>query len=401
MTRPIYDLIIVGAGMAGASLAIALRNSNLKIALVEATEMRTHSQPSYDDRGIALTYGSQRIFETMGIWSKIQDHTTAIKTIHVSDRGHFGVTRLSAEHEKVPALGQVITAKILGQTLNKQLSTQENLDIICPVTVSSVQQHDDSVSLTLTNNEMLTTRLLVAADGRDSTIRHYLDMTSSEQQYGQVAVTANVTTDQAHKGMAYERFTASGPLALLPLSSDRSSLVWTVKTGEEDELLSLSDEDFLTTLQQAFGYRAGRFIKVGQRQSYPLTMMQADNPVHDRVVLIGNAAHSLHPIAGQGFNLGLRDVAVLAEQIFNANDCGNAAVLADYQHWRQADQDDVVKSTDRLVKLFSNNISLIAHGRSAGLAIMDCLPMLKHQLAQKSMGMSQHHPKLSRGIPLS
>ena len=396
-----FDLLIVGGGMVGASLAIALKNSALNIGLIEARSLANNSQPSYDDRGIALSYGSQTIFQSMGLWPDIAPCATAIKHIHISDRGRFGVTRLSAEKQQVPALGQVLTARDLGQNLNRHLQQMTQLSLFCPAQVSSLSKFDDRIEVSLDNGQKLSAKLLVAADGRDSTTRRLLGLDAREQHYQQIAITANISTDQAHNGRAFERFTDSGPMALLPMSDNRSSLIWTVSEGQEKALLDAPDTVFLDQLQQRFGYRAGRFIRVGQRSSHPLTLMQADMPVQPRCVLIGNAAHSLHPIAGQGFNLGLRDVAVLAELLTDAGeDCGHAAILHNYQQWRQRDQDQLVRATHRLVQLFSNNISLLGHLRGAGLAALDTLPPLKNWLAQRSMGLAQTQPRLGRGISL-
>lgn len=396
-----FDLLIVGGGMVGASLAVALEQSPLNIGLVEAQPLQSNSQPSFDDRGIALSYGSQRIFQSMGLWPDIAPFATAIRHIHISDRGRFGVTRLSADKERVPALGQVMTAREMGRTLNQRLQQMTRLSLFCPAQVTTLAPHSEHVSVTLDNGETLRTRLLVAADGRDSTIRQLLNLGAWQQEYQQTAVTANISTDKLHQGWAYERFTDSGPMALLPMSDNRSSLVWTVRSGDEQDLLKLSDAAFLERLQQRFGYRAGRFIRVGERQAHPLTLMQSDMPIQQRTVFIGNAAHSLHPIAGQGFNLGLRDVAALAECLAAATeDCGSMALLQDYQRWRQQDQDQVVRATDKLVRLFSNNISLLGHLRGAGLALLDTLPVAKHLLAQRSMGLGQKQPRLGRGLRL-
>jgi len=396
-----FDLLIVGAGMVGASLAIALANSPLKIGLIEAQTLSTDSQPSFDDRGIALSYGSQRIFETMGLWHYISPYATAIEHIHVSERGRFGVTRLSAQDEQVPALGQVILARQFGHQLNQQLQQQQNLTLFCPAQVTTLAQQADQVTITLNTGQTLHSKLLVAADGRHSTIRALLNLDAWQQSYQQTAITANVSTDKPHHAWAYERFTTSGPMALLPMSDNRFSLIWTVTSGDESDLLAADDATFLLALQDRFGYRAGKFIKVGQRNSHPLSLMQADLPVQQRVVLIGNAAHSLHPIAGQGFNLGLRDVAALADVITdNPADCGDMRCLKRYQQWRQADQDTIVKTTDLLVQTFSNNISLLGHLRGASLAILDNLPIAKHYLAKKSMGLAQTQPRLARGMKL-
>lgn len=396
-----FDLIIVGGGMVGASLACALQNTPLKIVVIEAFAVNSDQQPSYDDRGIALSYGSQRIFEAMGLWSQLAPHSTAIANIHVSDRGHFGATRLSAQAENVPALGQVITARSMGKVLNQALSQQNNLEMICPAKVMSLKQHSDFVELILNDDRCLSSKLVIAADGGNSTIRKLLGLGALERDYQQTAITANITPERQHQGRAFERFTDSGPIALLPMSDNRCSLVWTVKTGDETDILKLSDHDFLAQLQDRFGYRLGKLMQVGQRNSYPLKLMQADQTVQQRIVLVGNAAHSLHPIAGQGFNLGLRDVAALADVLTTKNnDCGDAELLHDYKQWRQGDQDNVIETTDTLVKLFSNNNPLLGHIRGAGLTLVDAIPPAKHWLAQKSMGLARKQPRLGRGIAL-
>ncbi len=396
-----YDLIIVGGGMVGASLALALKNSTLKVALIEAFNFKTTQQPSYDDRGIALSYGSQRIFEALGLWSQLASHSTAINDIHISDRGHFGTTRLSAKTEHVPALGQVILARAMGQILNHALAEQPTLDIICPHRVTELAQQTDVVELTLDDDRQLRAKLIVAADGANSTIRRLLKLSVSEQDYQQTAITANISTERPHQGRAFERFTEHGPIALLPMPDNRCSLIWTLKTGEETAIMALNDKAFLHRLQSEFGYRLGKFTQVGKRSHFPLKLTQTNQTIQDRIVFIGNAAHNLHPIAGQGFNLGLRDVVALAEVLIDSRqDCGAAKVLHDYQQWQQSDQDAVIHATDFLVRLFSNDNILIGHARSAGLMLLDNLPPAKHWLAQKSMGLGKKQPRLARGIAL-
>jgi 2-octaprenyl-6-methoxyphenol hydroxylase len=396
-----YDLIIVGGGMVGATLAIALKNSPLKIALIEAYEFNTQQQFSYDDRGIALAYGSQRILETMDLWPQLSAFCTPIKHIHVSDRGQFGVTRLHADQEQVPALGQVITAKHLGNVLYKELATQTNLTMHCPARVIAIENTVNSVNLQLADNTTLSTKLVVAADGADSTLRQLSNLGEHNVDYQQTAITANVSTERPHNNWAFERFTDTGPVALLPMSDNRCSLVWTVKSGDEHALHEADETLFLSQLQQRFGFRLGHFTKVGQRNSYPLHLRQADQPIQQRLVFIGNAAHSLHPIAGQGFNLGLRDVVALADVIHeHTDDCGDARALTDYRSWQLTDQDNVVTATGVLVDLFSNANPVLAHARGAGLALMEAMPTMKHWLARKSMGLSGKQPRLARGIKL-
>jgi 2-octaprenyl-6-methoxyphenol hydroxylase len=401
MTTSHYDLIIVGGGMVGASLAIALKNSALNIAIVEAFDYQVDEQPSYDDRGIAVSYGSQRILSSMGLWSELVSYATAISDIHVSDKGHFGATRLSAQQEQVPALGYVILAREMGKVFNSALKLQQNLDIISPARVIDLKQSDETVSLTLDNHQKINAKLIVAADGADSKVRQLLKLGALKHDYHQTAITANVSTKKPHKGCAFERFSQTGPVALLPMSDNRSSLIWTVKPEQVDALLSASDDEFLAQLQDHFGFRLGRFTRVGKRQSYPLTLNQTDNAVQHRIVFIGNAAHSLHPIAGQGFNLGLRDVATLADIIVDQhNDCGATSLLHDYKIWQQPDQDQIIKATNLLVSLFSNDNSLLGHGRAACLSLLDSIPPAKHWFAKKSMGIAKKQPRLARGISL-
>ncbi|MDT8309895.1 MAG: 2-octaprenyl-6-methoxyphenyl hydroxylase [Methylophaga sp.] len=396
-----FDVLIVGAGMVGTSLALALNNTGLKIGIIEAHSIETNSQPSFDDRGIALSYGSQRIFETLDLWPALQAFATPILNIHISDRGHFGVTRLSAQAANVPALGQVLTAKQLGQQLNIALQQADTIALLSPLTVTALETSSDNVTVSLSNQQNLNCKLLVAADGQHSTIRELLKLDSWQRDYQQTAVTANVSTERPHQNRAFERFTDSGPLALLPMTDSRSSLVWTVKSDDEQRLLALSDKDFLQALQQRFGFRLGHFTRVGKRSSYPLGLMQTDVAIQPRLLLIGNAAHSLHPIAGQGFNLGLRDAAVLAEVISqHRGDCGQPRCLETYKAWQLPAQDNIVKATDRLVKIFSNANPVLGHSRSAALAMLDILPPVKQRLTLASMGLSQKQTRLARGLPL-
>lgn len=407
MTRePAYDLIIVGGGMVGASLAIALAGRGLRMVLIEAYPPGVDGQPSYDDRAIALAYGSSRIFDAMGVWPAMRGSAEPIHDIHVSDRGYFGFTRLAAEDEGVPALGYVITARELGRVLLEQLPQVGSLDVIAPARLLGFVDAGDRVSVEVERDGLVSTlesRLLVAADGGNSTIRERLDVPVQRWQYGQSAVVTNITPAQAHRNVAYERFTDSGPVALLPMSEGRCAVVWTVLDAQVDEVLGLDDGQFLAAFQQRFGYRLGRFEKVGKRTAYPLSLLRARESVRGRVVVIGNAAHTLHPIAGQGFNLGIRDVAALAEVIDAASaagsDIGAPAVLATYAAWRHAEQRNIALATDGLARLFTNPLSLVRMGRNLGLLAMELLPAAKHPLARAAMGLMGRQPRLARGVP--
>ncbi len=415
-----FDLIIIGGGLAGASLACALKNSTLKIALVEAFELNTDSQPSYDDRTVALSYGSRCIFDSMGLWSSLAPFAEAINTIHISDRGHFGVTRLSKEQEGVEALGYVLENRAIGQQLYADMADGlsekgDGITLFCPARLKTLQQDKQQVAveiLTGGESQKLSAKLLVAADGNNSQVMKLLAIGSSRQSYDQVALISNVTPGNKHNNVAYERFTDSGPLAFLPMQKNRCSVVWTLGPQQADSLYALDEAHFLQQLQQRFGYRLGQLKKAGKRQIYPLFLQSATQMVHGRVALIGNAAHSVHPVAGQGFNLALRDVALLSELIVDslpgsptdsgqtASDIGRQTMLQRYAELREDDIRRVYRFTDALVKTFSNNIAALAQLRSLSLLMVDVVPDIKHQLAAQSMGLSGRLSRLNRGLPL-
>lgn len=401
-----FDVLIVGGGMVGASLAVALQTLPLKIGLIEAFRFGGAEQPSYDDRSIALAYASSRIYQGIGLWQALQHGVEAIQHIHISDRGHFGATRLSAAGEGVPALGYVVESRVLGQALYQQLQ-QGVVTPFVPAKVFALQQQPECVTVSIERDgvvDTLQTRLLVVADGTQSRLRELLGITVKRHDYQQTALIANVTTREPHRNTAYERFTPQGPLALLPLTQGRYSLVWTHANAAVEASMALTDADFLRKLQAEFGYRQGTFTKVGQRATYPLVLQKAEREVAGRAVLIGNASHALHPVAGQGLNLGLRDVATLADLLATAartgEDAGNASLLQTYAAQRQADYAQVIPYTDSLVKLFSNDFAPLAHARAAGLLAVDRLPVLRHWLARQSMGLRQSQARLARGLSL-
>lgn len=397
------DVLIIGGGLAGASLACALENSGLAVELIEAHPLHAETQPCYDDRTVALSYGSRVIFEAMGLWPAMADRIEAIKTIHISDRGHLGVTRLRHHDEGVEALGYVAENRVLGEVLYQRLAENQNVQLHCPAQVLSLQQQDDSVQLRYAENgaeHELSAGLVVVADGVSSATRDMLQIGASRQDYQQSAIITNVTPGQPHRNIAYERFTDTGPLAFLPMTGQRCAVVWTVPTGQVDALLALDDDAFLEKLQQRFGYRLGRLRKVGQRQVYPLALVESTQLVRGRVVIVGNAAHAIHPVAGQGFNLALRDVATLAELLSAQRDAPIEETLASYQALRTQDARRVYRFTDTLVKIFSNDFPPLAHARAAALLLTDLMPAVKHRLARQSMGLSGRLSRLGRGLSM-
>lgn len=413
-----YDILIIGGGMAGASLALALQELPLSIGIVEAVPYASQQQPAFDARAIALADGSHRIFQAMGVWpAMVERGVTAIEHIHVSDRGSFGSARLEADEEGVAALGYVVEGRVIGSALTAAVAQLSNVELLCPAQLHELKVERDGVEAALTVDGVpraVRTRLLVAADGVHSTVRQQVGAKSWSLGYGQTAVIATVATDRPHGNVAYERFTDTGPLALLPCDpphdgepetrNHRWSLVWTVRDREVEEMLGLSDAEFLRRLQLRFGYRAGRFLRSSERHAYPLVFDFVRRAAQPRVAFVGNAAHAIHPVGGQGFNLGLRDVAALAEVIADAvgagSDIGTLAALQPYVAWRRPDYLRVAAFTDGLVRLFSNQLPPLRLARNLGLLGMDILPAAKHLFARQAMGLTGRLPRLACGIAL-
>lgn len=408
-TPPDYDVLIAGGGLVGSSLALALATRPLRIGIIEAVPPISiaKEQPSFDSRAIALAFGSRRIFEGIKCWPAIAPEATPIRHIHVSDRGRFGVTRMDAAQAGLPALGYVVEVRILGRALYQKLTGFSQVEIISPAKVVNITTETAriQVQIALHNSiRTLSARLLVAADGGHSLVRQLLQIPTRRINYGQTAIIANITTEQSHQHTAFERFTDTGPLALLPLGKERSNLVWTVRDAQAPYLAAVDEETFLSHLQQRFGHRLGRFTRTGKRHTYPLQLLRAKRQIGHRAVLIGNAAHTLHPVAGQGFNVGLRDVAALAQILVDAHDAGRDLgaqdALSAYTRWRCKDQRLVTEFTDTIVHLFSNNSAALSLARDLGLTALDLLPPVKQLLMRQAMGLAGWQPRLARGLPL-
>ena len=405
MTGQRYAVIVVGGGLVGASLALALARSRVSVALVDERPIRAGGQPGFDDRPLALAQSSRRILTGLGVWSGLEPGATPIRHIHVSDRGHFGVTRLDAARVGVEAFGHVITARVLGHHLCEALGS-DGPDQYCPVRVGEVRVVDDAVSVRALADDgtalHLRAALLVLADGGRSAIGRAPGAQAKVRSYGQTAIAGNVLPERDHRGTAYERFTEQGPLALLPMSHGRCGLIWTTGEAEAHSLQTRPEEEFFRALRRRFGGRLGEFLRVGARDLHPLSLVRVRRPVGTRVVMIGNAAQTLHPVAGQGFNLGLRDVAALAEVIVDAErageDCGAPRALERYRRWRRPDRDLVTFATDGLVRLFSNRFAPLVFARGLGLLALDTMPSLKREFARRAMGMSGKQTRLARGM---
>jgi len=409
MTQTDYDLLIIGGGLVGASLACALDSLDLRIGLVEAAPLTVSAHPSYDDRTLALAEGTRRIFQTMGLWETLAATATPIQRIHISERGSPGFAHLDCREEGVVALGYVAEARQVGAALLAKLPNLRGVELLCPARLETVAIEPEAACATIRLGDdrtvELRSRLLVAADGAQSPVREQLSIAALRWDYGQQAVIANVTPTRPHQNVAYERFTEEGPVALLPMSENRCAVVCTVNEADVAAVMALDDAGFLALLHQRFGDRLGLFQRVGQRQAYPLFLLKAREHARHRVAIIGNAAHTLHPIAGQGFNLGIRDVAALAEVIAEAwrgsEDIGDLKVLNRYADWRRWDQRQTIAFTDVLNRLFANPLWPVRVARNLGLLAFDGLPPVKHAFARQTMGLHGRLPKLARGLALT
>ena len=422
-------VVIVGGGMVGVSLALllskwmsklALNNKNstcYSITLIEkfslsAAPKTALSQPGFDARSTVLSAGSAKIFNEIGCWQALKKVAEPIKTIHVSDKGHVGNVKINAKDYSQDAVGYVIENRHLGSILLNELK-QSSVNCLAPAKVTSCQPKKNGYSLTLDNDkginksaesvtQELHADLLIVADGAQSQLRKKLGIDTQTTDYKQSALIANVALAQPHKNIAYERFTDTGPIALLPLSAsqfkapsskddNRASLVWIIPRDQQDNYLNESNENLLAHLQDRFGYRAGQFLSIGVRQAYPITLIQAQEQVRSNLVIIGNAAHFLHPVAGQGFNLALRDcyqlVSCLQKADVDNKLLGELSVLNQYLDEQLFDQDSTIAVTDSLVKLFSSAQLSKAVLRQLGLLSLNASASVKQRFAKKMMGM--------------
>lgn len=400
------DVTIVGGGMVGASLAVALAPLGLRVALIESVAHSSAEQPSFDERTTALSNGSRRVLDTLGLWSGIGEQATPIRKIHVSDRGRFGFARIDAQEQGLEAIGYVMPNRVLGRALWARIADQPAVKVFCPARVETLSMAADQVEVTIAlgdDRHTLSTRLIVAADGAQSMVRKAFGVEATVADYHQTAVITAVLPQQFHQYTAYERFTSDGPLALLPMSDGRCALVLTLTPERAQAAMQESDAQFLAEVQARFGFRLGRFLQAGRRSAYPLFLTQSAQTSVGRCVIIGNAAQGLHPVAGMGFNLGLRDAASLAELLAEAagesRDCGAPAVLAQYDAWRAQDRSGIIGFTDTLVRVFANPLGVVRHLRNAGLLAFDLLPPAKAALSRLSTGTARAS-KLARGVPL-
>ena len=404
------DVLIVGGGLVGSTLAHALAQIPVSTVLVEERDPGRLEAPGFDDRSTALASGSRRILDGLGLWDEVAGAAEPIRTIHISERGRFGVSRLLASREGVSALGYTVENRVLTGAVWPKILAAEAVTCMAPGRLEDFEIEASGVTASIGeggSSRTIRARLLVAADGARSRVRSELGIGVRQDDYGQKGVILNCETEIPHDGRAFERFTPTGPLAMLPFGGGRMSVVWTLPREEGDRIGALDDASFREALQKAFGYRLGRIRQVGVRSAWPLHRIRADALTAARAVLVGNAAFSLHPVAGQGFNLALRDIAALSELICDARrddagaDPGAATLLDRYADWRAADQRRIAGFTHGLMRLFTIDAAPLAVSRGLGLMAFDLVPGAKHWLARQAMGLGGRVSRLARGLRLT
>lgn len=389
------DILIIGGGLTGATLMLALADKGYSTLLVDVNTLSDKVKADFDARTLALSPASVRILQMLRIWSILQKDVTPIETIHVSDQHHFGAARLYGQ--SINPLGYVVEMQYINRALYQLLDEKA---VLAPAQLTGFDKNKGLAFITTKSGEIsVRARLIVAADGADSAVRHFSGLPAKIKDYGQQAIVANIGLARSHHNKAYERFTSSGPLALLPMTENRAALVWALQPEAAKRLMAMDERAFLAALQRAFGYRLGRFLRVGQRVVFPLRQVVMSKQTSWPLVFVGNAAHTLHPVAGQGFNLGLRDVATLAQCIVQHG--LNEDMLHGYESMRQHDQTAIIGLTDSLIKLFTSRLPGMALARNLGLIAVDNFPLLKRSLTYYTRGFAGVPPDLVCGIALN
>ncbi len=397
-----FDVIIVGGGLVGATLALAL--NSYRVALIEA-QPRHYSDENIPggERAIVLSASSKNILSALNIWPSLSPYVESVKEVLVTDKGRFGQVKMSAKDEELPALGYVVQAKYLQIQLSRLLDEHQNITVFYESKCEELINDDHYARVKFQSPDgehKISANLVVAADGHYSAVRQLLGITVDSVDYEQSAIVSNIDLARHHKHRAFEQFTPVGPIALLPLGEKKSTLVWTVPHSEVQEIMALPPEEFTERVQEIFGYRLGRFVEATPPVVFPIVMHRATELVRKRVVLIGNAANAIHPIAGQGLNLGLRDVAVLVE-LLNENGLDHIEKsLCDYVDRRRADHLQIINITHSLVGFFTNAFFPLTVARSIGMTVMDCVPTVKRWLSKRSLGQVGYISPLSCGVTM-
>jgi 2-octaprenyl-6-methoxyphenol hydroxylase len=403
------ELVIAGAGLTGMLLAVACAGAGLPVAVVDPQEPAAMLDQGFDGRTSAIAYASRLVLDGIGVWSAVADEAEAIREIRVVDDNsplflHYDHRELGGGSEPTPPLGYIVENRALRRALLERARALPSLRLLAPRRIAGIETTETGAVAMLDDGQRLRARLVAAADGARSPLRRAAGIPAVEWRYRQTGIVTTVAHERPHRGVAVEHFLPSGPFAILPMTGNRSSIVWTEQADLAPRLLALPDGAFAAELRARFGDFLGAVEPLGPRWAYPLALMQAERYVARRLALVGEAAHVIHPIAGQGLNIGIRDIAALAELIVDARrlglDIGNEVLLERYQRWRRADAVLLAAVTDSLNRLFSNTIEPVRLMRDAGLAIVNHLPPLKRILMRHAMGLLGDRPRLARGEPL-
>ncbi len=401
-----FDLLIVGGGMVGASLACALGDTPLRIGVVEShTAQSEWPSDSYDIRVSAITRATENVFRLIGAWDGMeQRRVTPYGAMDVWDATGSGSIGFDCADLGEPNLGYIIENRVILAALLERMAQFDNIELLCPAQVAELQRDEVSATLTLADGSSYSAALIVGADGANSWVREQAGITTTGWPYEQTAVVATIKTAKHHHGVAYQRFMPEGPLAFLPMPNGLSSIVWSTTPERAAELVELDEASFLAELQLAFGDKLGAMESTGPRGAFPLLLRHANRYSDERLVLVGNAAHAIHPLAGQGLNLGVSDIAALAELLLDAKnnkqDVGEFALLRRYERWRKADNVTVMAAMDGFKRLFSNDSAPLSLLRNIGLTIADNAGPAKKLMMRRALGLSGDLPRLSRGLPL-
>lgn len=398
------DVVVVGGGLVGLSLGHALASAGIEVAVVDREEPAIAANDAYDGRAFAISYGSRRILDGLGLWQEMGSHAAPIRDIRVTDGP--SMLFLHYDHREVgdEPLGHIVESRFVRRALLGALSQRPRLKLIAPETVTKLEHGKSNVVAHLSKGRRIEAGLAIAADGRASPIRRAAGISAIEWGYTQTAIVCTVALSRPHDGVAHERFLPVGPFALLPLPGDYSSVVWTERNEVAPAMMALDDDAFSEAMTRRFGEALGPLRVFGRRWSYPLGLLIAERFTADRMALVGDAAHSIHPLAGQGLNLAIRDVAALAEVVVDAHrlglDIGAADVLDRYASWRRLDTLALLAVTDGLNRLFSNDVGPLRLMRDLGLAAVDRMPGLKRLFMRHAMGTVGDLPRLARGEAL-
>lgn len=401
-----YDIVIVGGGMVGSALACAVASSGLRIAVIDSVKPQAFDDSEYDLRVSAVTLGSKAIFETVGVWQAMtEQRVSCVDAMEIRDEGRCGRIRFDSAEMAQPCLAYIIENRVILHALQDRMNAFHNIDYLAPVQIASIVTDDQQALVDLVSGDKLKTRLVVGADGANSLVRKLSGIEVDGWSFRQKAIVATVISELGHDRIARQRFLATGPLAFLPLDDVYyCSIVWSADNGRADELIALDDAAFNTELQQAFGDTLGTVQLVSPRAMFPLMAAHAKQYLRERIVLVGDAAHRIHPLAGQGLNLGLGDIAVLAEVLVEAsqaqNDIGAFRILRRYERWRRGSNALMLGAMDGFKRLFGSDNDVVRGLRNFGLEITDNVPVLKNRVMQYAAGLRGDLPKLMRGFHL-